>query len=143
MKVHAAGAWHTAESITQKFEQDLNILDDALNRLRENAERFNSALPTFIRPRLDNRRRLAEQSRKTTQDIKFPLRQVANALQTYRLPETPKQIAPQPVQRPTERSWMIAEEDYQNILRICESMSLVMERNCLAPLRLGVQRHDS
>src|SRR5712672_449603 len=64
--IHAAGAWHTAESITQRFKQDLETLEDALKRLRENAERYNSALPTFIRPRLDTRHRIAQQTRQPT-----------------------------------------------------------------------------
>ena len=76
-------------------------------------------------PAPDGRARL----RKTTEGIKFPLRKVANAPQTYKLPETSKQIAPQPVQRRAEKSWVIAEDEYQSILRICESMSLVMERS--------------
>jgi hypothetical protein len=104
-------------------------LEDALKRLRENAERYNSALPTFIRPRLDTRHRIAQQTRQTTEGIKFPLRQVANAPQTYGLPEKPRQLAPQPVKLPAEKSFVLSEDDYQNILRICESMSLVMERS--------------
>jgi hypothetical protein len=127
--IHTAGAWHNADSINKKFEKDLETLEDSLKRLRENAERFNSALPSFIRPRLDNRRRMAEQTKQTTEGIKFPLRQVANAPQTYKLPERPRHIKPQPVQRAAEKSFVLSEEDYQDILRICESMSLVMERS--------------
>jgi hypothetical protein len=127
--IHAAGTWHTAESITQKFKQDLETLEDALKRLLENANRYNSALPTFIRPRLDTRHRRAQQTRQTTEGIKFPLRQVANAPQTYRLPEKPRQLAPQPVKLPAEKSFVLSEDDYQNVLRVCESMSLVMERS--------------
>jgi hypothetical protein len=128
--VYAAGAWFTAESITQKFQQDLETLEDALRRLRENCDRYNTALPTFIRPRLDKRHRTAEQTRQTTEGIKFPLRQVANPPQTYKLPEKPKQIAPQPVKAPAKPDeFVLPESDYQDILRICESMSLVMERS--------------
>jgi hypothetical protein len=127
--VYAAGAWFTADSITQKFQQDIEALEDALRRLRENCDRYNSAMPTFVRPRLDNRHRMAQQTRQTTDGIKFPLRQVANAPQTYRLPEKPREIAPQPVKLPAEKSFVLSEDDYQNILRICESMSLVMERS--------------
>jgi hypothetical protein len=127
--IHAAGHWHTADSINKKFEQELETLEDSLKRLRENSERFNSGLLSFIRPRLDNRRRTAEQTRQTTEGIKFPLRQVANAPQTYKLPERPRHIKPQPVQRADEKSFVLSEDDYQNILKICESMSLVMERS--------------
>ena len=127
--VHAAGAWFTADSITQKFQQDIETLEDALRRLRENCDRYNSSLPSFIRPRLDRRHKIAEQTRQTTEGIKFPLRQVANAPQTYKLPEKPQPLAPQPVQRAAEKSFVLSEHDYQNILKICESMSLVMERS--------------
>jgi len=128
--VYAAGAWFTAESITQKFQKDIETLEDALKRLRENCDRYNAALPTFIRPRLDKRHRTADQTRQTTEGIKFPLRQVANPPQTYKLPEKPKQIAPQPVKAPAKpQEFVLPESDYQDILRICESMSLVMERS--------------
>jgi hypothetical protein len=127
--VYAAGAWFTADSITQKFQQDIETLAECLKRLGENGERYNSSLPSFVRPRLDRRYLRAKQTRQTTEGIKFPLRQVANAPQTYRLPEKPKQIAPQPVQHAAEKSFFLAEDDYQNILRICASMSLVMERS--------------
>jgi hypothetical protein len=128
--VYAAGAWFTAETITQKFQQDIETLEDALKRLRENCERYNIAMPTFIRPRLDNRHRMAQQTRQTTEGIKFPLRQVANPPQTYKLPEKLKQIAPQPVNAPAKPAeFVLPESDYQDILRICESMSLVMERS--------------
>jgi hypothetical protein len=127
--IHAAGAWYNADSINKKFEQDIETLEDSLKRLMENAERYNSGLLSFIRPRLDGRRRIAEQTRQTTEGIKFPLRQVANAPQTYKLPEKPRQLAPQLVKRPAEKSFVLSEDDYQNILKICESMSLVMERS--------------
>jgi hypothetical protein len=127
--IHAGGVWLTADSISQKFEQDIETLQDSLRRLRENADRFNTALLSFIRPRLDARRRIAEQTRQTTEGIRFPLRQVTNAPQTYRLPEKPRQIAVQPVQKPAEKSFVLSEDDYQEILRICTSMSLVMERS--------------
>jgi hypothetical protein len=128
--VYAAGAWFTAGTITQKFQQDIETIEDALKRLRENCDRYNMALPTFIRPRLDKRHRTAEQTRQTTEGIKFPLRQVANPPQTYKLPEKPKQIAPQPVRAPARPAeFVLSESDYQDILRICESMSLVMERS--------------
>lgn len=127
--VYAAGAWFTAESITQKFTQDIETIEDALKRLRENCDRYNAALPTFIRPRLDRRHQMAERTRQTTEGIKFPLRQVPNAPQTYKLPEKPRPIAPQPAQRAAEKSFVLGEDDYQNILKTCASMSLVMERS--------------
>jgi hypothetical protein len=65
--IHAAGAWYNADSINKKFEQDIETLEDSLKRLMENAERYNSGLLSFIRPRLDGRRRIAEQTRQTTE----------------------------------------------------------------------------
>jgi hypothetical protein len=128
--IYAAGAWFTAELITQKFTQDLETLEDALRRLRETCERYNMALPAFIRPRLDRRHKIAEQTRQTTEGIKFPLRQVANPPQTYKLPEKSKQIALHPIETAAKAAeFVLPESDYQDILRICESMSLVMERS--------------
>jgi hypothetical protein len=125
----AGGAWHTSDSINAQFDDNLETLEDGIERVEKNVTPFNASLRNVIVSRLAHRIETAKKTRKTTEGLKYPLRRRDDALQTYKLPEKPKKIAPQPIQRPNEKSWVIDEDDYRNILRICESMSLVMERS--------------
>jgi hypothetical protein len=123
----AGGAWHTSESINKQFDDDLETLEDGIGRIEKNVRPFNAALRNAIVAKLAHRIETAEKTRQTTKGLKYPLRRRENAPETFKLPETPKQLAPKPVA--SEKSWAIDEDDYKNILRICESMSLVMEQS--------------
>jgi hypothetical protein len=123
----AGGAWHTSESINQQFDANLATLEDGIARTAKNVTPFNAALRNVIVARLAHRVEIAKKTRETTQGLKYPLRRLANAPETFKLPEKPKQLTPKPVK--VDKSYVLDEADYQNILKICESMSLVMERS--------------
>jgi hypothetical protein len=123
----AGGAWHTSESINKQFDDNLETLEDGIARIEKNVTPFNASLRNAIVAKLAHRIETAKKTRQTTEGLKYPLRRRDNAPETFKLPEKPKQIAPKQV--PSEKSWVIDEDDYKNILRICESMSLVMERS--------------
>jgi hypothetical protein len=123
----AGGAWHTSESINKQFDDNLATLEDGIQRVEKNVTPFNASLRNVIIARFAHRIETAKKTRQTTVGLKYPLRRRSDAPQTFKLPEKPKQLAPKPVQ--ADKSYVLAEDDYQNILRICESMSLVMERS--------------
>jgi hypothetical protein len=123
----AGGAWHTSESVNQQFDSNLATLEDGVARVAKNVTPFNAALRNLIVARLAHRIEIAKKTRQTTQGLKYPLRRRDNAPETYKLPEKPKQLVPKPVQ--VDGSYVLDEGDYQSILKICESMSLVMERS--------------
>jgi hypothetical protein len=123
----AGGAWHTSESINQQFDANLATLEDGIARVEKNVTPFNAALRNVIVARLAHRIEIAKKTRQTTQGLKYPLRRRDNAPETYKLPEKPKQLVPKPVQ--VDGSYVLDEGDYQSVLKICESMSLVMERS--------------
>jgi hypothetical protein len=125
----AGGAWHTSDTINKQFDDSLGVLEDGIQRVGKNVVPFNQALRNFIVTQLNQRIVAAKKTRQTTAGLKFPLRRRDDAPETYKLPTSLRRIAPQPVQRAAEKSFVLSEEDYQNILKICESMSLVMERS--------------
>lgn len=125
-----AGGSMSPDAVNKKFDEEVAIVEENLRRIRADVDRFNSALPQIIRPRLDSRLRQAQQSRQTTSGIKFRMRKVENAPQTYKLPDKPRKVAPVVVKKTSTETEVVMEEgDYQEILRICQSMSLVMERS--------------
>jgi hypothetical protein len=123
----AGGAWHTSDSINKQFDANIATLEDGVARVEKNVTPFNAALRNVIIARLAHRIETAKKTRETTQGLKYPLRRRDNAPETFRLPEKPKQLTPKPVK--VDKSYVLDEADYQNILKICESMSLVMERS--------------
>jgi hypothetical protein len=127
------GAWHTAKTIDDHFDGAIQNIEANLRSLRQDVAPFNQALETLISSRLEARRKSAEATKVTTEALKYPLRKRDNALQTYKLPARPKPLAPKPVLKVAtpraELEFTLDESDYQEILRICTSMSLVMERS--------------
>jgi hypothetical protein len=123
----AGGAWHTSDSINKQFDTNLATLEDGIARVEKNVTPFNTALRNVIIARLAHRIETAKKTRQTTEGLKFPLRRRDNAPETFKLPEKPKQLTPKPIN--SDKSYVLDEADYQNILKICASMSLVMERS--------------
>jgi hypothetical protein len=123
----AGGAWHTSDSINKQFDANLATLEDGIARVEKNVTPFNAALRNVIVARLAHRIETAKKTRQTTQGLKYPLRRRDNAPETFKLPDKPKPLTPKPVN--VDKSYVLDEADYQNILKICESMSLVMERS--------------
>jgi hypothetical protein len=131
--IHLGGAWHTKGSIEDEFDSTISVIEQNLSKLRSDLAPFNQSLAELITPRLEARRKSADVTKATTEALKYPLRKREGAPQTYKLPERQKALAPKPVPKSStlqaDQEFTLAEEDYQEILRICESMSLVMERS--------------
>jgi len=141
--IHAGGAWHTPATIEAHFDGTIERIETNLRNLRNDVAPFNQELETLIKPRLEVRRKSAEATKATTDALKYRLRKRVDAPQTYKLPERPKPLAPKPVAKATsakaEQEFTLDDTDYQEILRICMSMSLVMERS---PLSLNTQKKN-
>jgi hypothetical protein len=124
----AAGAWHNSESINKQFDGNIAFLQDGVARVEKHVTPFNAALRNVIVARLAHRIVTAKKTLETTAGLKYPLRRRDNAPETFKMPEKPKPLALKPTPS-AEREFTLDEKDYQDILRICESMSLVMERS--------------
>lgn len=124
------GAWYTPETLEQTVDRQVDIIGKRLDRFRADAARYRQDLPGRLRPKLEEKRKKAEAEAQTASGLKYPLKRRDNTPQTYKLPPVLKRLAPKPspVSR-AEQEFTLAESDYQDILRICESMSLVMERS--------------
>jgi hypothetical protein len=132
--IHAGGTWHTKASIEDEFDSKIRVIEQNLSTLRSDLAPFNQSLGELITPRLEARRASADVTKATTEGLKYPLRKREDAPQTYKLPDRQKALAPKPVPKRSalqaeQEEYTLSEEDYQDILRICESMSLVMERS--------------
>lgn len=119
--IHAGGAWHTAKSIDEHFDGAIKTIEENLAKLRSDVAPFNQSLAGLINPRLAARRKSAEQTKATTEELKYPLRKRDNAPQTYKLSEKPKPLAPKLVQSPPRRKPNKSSLSLtQTIRRFCE-----------------------
>jgi hypothetical protein len=124
------GAWYTPENLEQMVDRQIDIIGKRLDRFRADVARYKQDLPGRLRPRLEEKRKKAEAEARTASGLKYPLKRRDNAPQTYKLPPAPKPLAPKFIATArAQPEFTLDESDYQDILRICESMSLVMERS--------------
>src|SRR6185312_4894885 len=124
------GAWYTPENLEQMVDLQIHILGKRLDRFRADVARYQQDSPGRLTPRLEEKRKKAEAEARTASGLKYPLKRWDNAPQTYKLPPAPKPLAPKFIATArAQPEFTLDESDYQDILRICESMSLVMERS--------------
>jgi hypothetical protein len=130
LRISIGGAWYTPQMLEDIVDKHAGVIGKRLDRFRKDAERYKQDLPGRLRPRLEEKRTKAEVEAKTAAGLKYPLKKRDDAPQTYRLPATPKPLAPKATpSRNANPEFTLDESDYTDILRICESMSLVMERS--------------
>jgi hypothetical protein len=124
------GAWYTPENLEQMVDRQIDLIGKRLGRFRADVARYKQDLPGRPTPRLEEKRKKAEAEARTASGLKYPLKRRDNAPQTYKLPPAPKPLAPRFIATArAQPEFTLDESDYQDILRICESMSLVMERS--------------
>jgi len=132
LRISIGGAWYTPQVLEDIVDKQVAIIGKRLDRFRKDAERYKQDFPGRLRPRLEEKRNKAEGEAQTAAGLKYPLKKRDDAPQTYRLPATPKPLAPKAASSSAAKGhpeFTLDESDYQDILRICESMSLVMERS--------------
>jgi hypothetical protein len=131
LRIAIGGAWYTPQALEDMVDKHVAIIGKRLERFRKDIERYKQDLPGRLKPRLEEKRKKAEAEAQTAAGLKYPLKRRGDAPQTYKLPITPKPVAPKasPSAAKGPPEFTLAESDYQGILRICESMSLVMERS--------------
>jgi hypothetical protein len=131
LRISIGGAWYTPQVLEDMVDKHVAIIGKRLERFRKDAERYKQDLPGRLRPRLEEKRKKAEAEAQTAAGLKYPLKKRGDAPQTYKLPITSKPLAPKAAPSAAKGllEFTLAESDYQDILRICESMSLVMERS--------------
>jgi hypothetical protein len=117
--------------IKSEIDRQLKSLADAIQYLKNDVENHNRSAPETIRTAIQNKRKLAQSSTSAVAALGIPMIRRDQPL-TYIAPIKRRQS---PVRRPgpaTEaykREPMLEEAEYQHILTVMRSMSLVIERS--------------
>jgi hypothetical protein len=131
---------HNPEALRKAIEQDIArvelYLQYATNEIRE----YNTALPGLVRELVTARKKKLLADAELVAAIGIPIRQREGEKMTYAPPQVRRKAT---IQRPEVKAGRFAPEpvlqdaEYDYILRIVESMVLVMERSPRAFARMG------
>ena len=131
------GAYYTSKQIEDEIDKKIDDVEKALRVFQSDAVRFCQNFPGLIRPALERRRQTAEIEARTAAGLKYPIKPLPNAPQTYTVPPIRKRIAPAPIPpaAPSPDPTLL-EDHYRNILTIIENMTKVMERSPAAFVKM-------
>ena len=119
-----------AENIKSQINREISSLYNAISNLSADVQSHNISVKGNVLASLQYKRKLAEDGNKTLENLGIPIKKRDTPL-SYTVPTARKKL----INRPTVSTEkykpepVLSEDEYQNILKIMKSMSLVIERN--------------
>jgi hypothetical protein len=120
-----------ANRLRVNIERQIKLIEDAVNNLKNDVNNHNNSAPNIIRQALGHKRELAKSAIGAVAALGIPIRK-KDAKPTFSIPDKRRKL---PTKRPSvetgkyEPEPILNEEEYQYILEILRSMSLVIERS--------------
>ena len=113
------------------IDRQIRSLADAANNLKRDVENHNKSAPGSIKSAIQRKRQLAESTVGAVAKLGIPIKRRNEPL-TYTVP-TKRRVSPANRPKVTTEQYkpepVLEEEEYQHILKVMRSMSLVIERN--------------
>ena len=120
-----------SDRLRSDIERKIKSLEDAVGNLRNDVTKHNNSAPNAIRQVLSRKRTLAQSTTGAIAALGIPVKRV-DSKPTFSIPTRRRT---RPARRPVAATDeykpepILDEEEYQHILEILRSMSLVIERN--------------
>lgn len=117
--------------IKSNIESQIRSLADAVNNLKRDVENHNKSAPQSVKSTIHRKRQLAESTIGAVAKLGIPIKRRDEPL-TYTVPTKRKVSSTNRPKVATEKykpEPILEEEEYQHILKVMRSMSLVIERN--------------
>ena len=119
------------DQIKEEIGRTLDLIEESLEQLRNDASIFNTHLSTLAREFVETRRKKLLDAQSIVSSLGFKIKQREDDIRTYVAPEVRRKIAP--VLPPASSEPYIPEpylkdSDYEHILKVIHDMALVMER---------------
>ena len=119
------------EKLKSEIDAHINSLSNAVQNLNRDVENHNNSAPQTVKSAIQRKRQLAESTLGAVTALGIPIKRRGEPL-TFAVP-TKRRVSPLSRPKvPTEpyrREPILEEEEYQHILKVMRSMSLVIERN--------------
>ncbi len=113
------------------IDRQVRSLADAVNNLKRDVENHNNSAPGSVKSAIQRKRQLAESTVGAVAKLGIPIKRRNEPL-TYTVP-TKRRLSPASRPKVTTEQYkpepVLEEEEYQHILKVIRSMSLVIERN--------------
>lgn len=125
---------HNPERINTDTKKDVDYIEGFLKNLTNQFATYNNSIPGIVQQYLNDRIEKLKKDEELKSKLAFPLKARAGAQPTYASPAIRKKIQ---VERPKANQGQasitpeptISENDYDEILKICHSMTIVMEKS--------------
>jgi hypothetical protein len=135
-----SGTQLNAQQVQNGFDAIISNINQYLGWQKQDAKAFNDQLPAIARQSVEQRRDKLLANQNLVSSLKFKLKERPDAPKTYAAPVHRKRIEPRlpPASTaPYKPEPTLPEEDYTNILKIIQDMTLVMERSPAAFSNMG------
>lgn len=119
-----------SQNIKKETNSKIDTLKYNLDNLEKDLQKFNSELKEFIKKKFDEKKQKIIEENETITSLGFPLKERGGVPKNYVVPDVKGKIS---IEKPkaTKKGFLpepvISDEDYENILKIIDNMSKVME----------------
>ena len=116
--------------IKEQFDRDLSSVQENLEWIASDVNRFNSTIRENVSGRIDQRRNKLLQDRQIVAKLDFPLRHRSGVPSTYATPDVKRRIVPKLPPDSSDRAEPDPElvlDQYEHILSVISNMAIMME----------------
>jgi len=123
---------HNRENLKRMIDHDIELIQSYLEHVKRDVDNFNNLLEDYIRNLITTRKEKFLKDRNLARSLEIPIKKRSDTPWTYSIPVKPKKIS---IELPEVKSEKfnpeptLAIEIYEEILKLLESMALVMERS--------------
>ena len=117
--------------IKKDIDRTLDLIDERLEQLRNDAFIFNTHISTLARELVETRRKKLLDAQSIVSSLGFKIKQREDDIRTYVAPEVRRKLAPTlppASSKPYISEPYLRDSDYEHILNVIHDMALVMER---------------
>lgn len=119
------------ERLKSEIHREIRSLADAVHNLTRDVQNHNNSAPGAVKAAINQKRQLAATSTGVVASLGIPMKKRDKPL-TYAVPTKRRKSPinrPKAATEPYRPEPVLAEEEYQHILEVMRSMSMVIERN--------------
>ena len=130
--ISVSGANLDQNQVQLSFDSAIKDINEYLSWQNADAKKLNDSLPGLARDQIEQRKQKLLANQNLVSGLKFKLKERDGASKTFVAPLKRKQIEPKLSQastKPFVPEPILPDEDYSNILKIIEDMTMVMERS--------------
>jgi len=123
---------HNRENLKRMIEHDIKLIQSYLDNVKKDVDNFNNLLGNYIRNLITTRKEKFLKDRNLARSLEIPIKKRSDTPWTHSILVKPKKISIELPEIKSEKfnpEPTLAIEIYEEILKLLESMALVMERS--------------